>query len=115
VNVGATTVEALAHAYHFVPAGESEPDCMIRLDAVEQQDDDARSFRRAWIEPDCYKKFTVLRQLARWAPSGESGASLDLLNAAGKDIGHFSPVQDTSVYLRGRVGGKIYEMRDPAE
>jgi hypothetical protein len=89
VNVGATTVEALAHAYHFVPAGESEP--------------------------DCYKKFTVLRQLARWAPSGESGASLDLLNAAGKEIGHFSPVQDTSVYLRGRVGGKIYEMRDPAE
>jgi hypothetical protein len=115
VDAGAATVEALAHAYQFVPAGESEPACMIRLDAVEQQGDDAKPFRRAWIEPDCYKKFPVLQKLARWAPSGDAGASLDLLDSTGKEIGHFSPVQDTSVYLRGGAGGKIYEMRDPAE
>lgn len=109
------TAEAMAHLYQFVPAGESEPACMIRLDADEQLGDDAKRFRRAWIEPDCFRKFPVLQKLARGAPSGDTGASLDLLDSAGREIGHFSPVQDTSVYLRGSAGGKVYEMRDPAE
>jgi hypothetical protein len=108
-------IEALAHSYEFIPANEAEPTCMIRLDSVELQGDDAKPYRRAWIEPKCFKAFPVLQKLERWAPSGDAGASLDLLDGAGKEIGHFSPVQDTSVYLRGGVGGKIYEMRTPGE
>ncbi len=101
----------LGHIYEINISEAPDVTCLAKLDP-----DDIHPgpevVRLAWVEARCAEVFPALGKLARWTPT--AGGSLSLLDAEDKSIGDFSPVQDgTGVYIRGGVGGKLFDLRTP--
>lgn len=101
----------LGHIYEINISEAPDVTCLAKLDP-----DDIHPgpevVHLAWVEARCAELFPALSKLARWTPT--AGGSLSLLDADDKSIGDFSPVQDgTGVYIRGGVGGKLFDLRTP--